>query len=148
MGETRFTVGSLKEIMRMASYSVKIAYLPTSSAFQIEDAAPRDSNERTRLTHQLNGLSGEIKSIGSKDWDSVRIPSEPNLTLPDEGFGGEVVQWFETAHEGDMGPQGWCMSDSFDVRLAAVLNLPFIAMSTNFVPVVWGIILSSLQAQV
>lgn len=134
MGETRFTVGALREIMRMSFYSTKIAYLPLDEK-PPQDVTPRkETEELTMLAQGAYRPSQEILSSGAKEWNSIKIPSEPNAVLPDRGFEGEVIDWFETASEGDTGPQGWCMMDTFDVRLAAALNIPYITLSTNFSP--------------
>lgn len=117
----------------MSSYTAKIAYLPVEEDPPREATPKKGSEELTMLPQGGYRPSQEIL-CNTREWKSIKVPSEPNAGLPDQGFQGEVIEWFENACEGDSGPQGWSMMDTFDVRVVAALNIPYIALGTNFSP--------------
>ncbi|GMH41902.1 hypothetical protein BSKO_09812 [Bryopsis sp. KO-2023] len=137
MGEARFTVGAIREIAKLSSYSLKMAYL--TDAEEPTTSTPRENahiatEEFVSLTGPSQSLAEAETKKDGQNFDAISLPGEPSTVLADGGPSGAVIDWFEKAQEGDTGPEGWCMVDSFSVRLSTVLNLPHIALSTKFLP--------------
>eukprot|EP00210_Caulerpa_lentillifera_P005340 g5103.t1 len=107
IGQARFTIGAIKEIVKMPTFDAKFAYLP-------------------------------YLEVGTSNQDTTQKISSPCLSMfgsVEAKISSDVRQWFhETNVEGSRGPDGWIMAPSFSTRFLAVLNLPYISQTSNFVP--------------
>jgi len=126
-GDFRFTIGALRELFRMQSSKVKIAYLPfvegptAASPFAGTVSGLKESSAVTPTTSGGNEPDPSREHCGSE-------------TLTTGVLGDEVLDWFSKSKEDGFGPGNWIMRCNYDTRLMAALNLPFIAEKVHFMP--------------
>lgn len=133
LGDFRFTIGAIRELIRMQSFRIKIAYLPfeegqaaTSRSIGVEDVAsglpdqPAASPSTSTVGHDT--LQDRQSALRSPDTRETGV------------LGESVLDWFSKSTEDGMGPDCWVMHHDYDTRLMAALNLPFIAKNSHFMP--------------
>lgn len=132
-GDFRFAIGALRELFRMQSFKVKIAYLPYMEGPTA--VSPFGGMQGTVSGVREPPVMSPSTSTGGHDTQQDTSPDRRGSeTLTSGVLGDEVLDWFSKSRGDDFGPGNWIMRCNYDTRLMAALNLPFIAEKTHFMP--------------